>query len=99
VRAQVARLVYQRVAEVLESDAVQESLQTRLDAERKVCLAGLSETGILGFVVPAASDWNANKCKVAGSCSEPPVKHGAAVAARAARLRAQGDMPNCSNCV
>ena len=35
-RYQVARLVDQRVAEVLESDAVKQSLQARLDAERKV---------------------------------------------------------------
>lgn len=33
---QVATLIDQRVAEVLESDAVKESLQARLEAERKV---------------------------------------------------------------
>jgi hypothetical protein len=35
-RLQVAALIDQRVAEVLESDAVKESLQARLEAERKV---------------------------------------------------------------
>lgn len=92
---QVARLIDQRVAEVLESDAVKESLQTRLDAERKVRLAGFQSLASSALLERKLS----NKCKVAGSCSEPPVKHSAAVAAGAARLRAQGDTTNCSKCV
>lgn len=42
----MASLIDQRVAEVLESDAVKESLQARLNAERKVrVLRGICQAG------------------------------------------------------
>jgi hypothetical protein len=67
---QVATLIDQRVAEVLESDAVKESLQARLEAERKVCRAW--PRSVRCRLLNHARRWS-RRCRRIASPASPPV--------------------------